>query len=213
MTFRKLTIKITLAIAATLGLQSASHAADNYAAIANQAGLQILQSRPVRVAQLKAFSATNLEGQTFFSHPPQLVQARASQIDSATPTTYEFTLTVPEDAGQPLQAVTIVQEKNLETVRFDVSSSQAFLGDRVAAATEIPLASVGGEQPTNPGEATVVFAQPVQPGSTVTIAIAVERNPSWGGVYQFGVTAYPAGENGLGQFVGYGRINFYGNSN
>jgi hypothetical protein len=32
-------------------------------------------------------------------------------------------------------------------------------------------------------------------------------------VYLLGVTAYPDGENGLGQFLGYGRINFDGSSN
>nr|WP_277883373.1 DUF2808 domain-containing protein [Nostoc flagelliforme] len=51
------------------------------------------------------------------------------------------------------------------------------------------------------------------PGNTVTIALAVRRNPIGSGVYQFGVTAYPDGENSLGQLLGYGHINFYGNSN
>ena len=49
--------------------------------------------------------------------------------------------------------------------------------------------------------------------TVITVAIESQRNPSWSGVYEFGVTAYPTGENGLGQFLGYGRINFYGNSN
>jgi Protein of unknown function (DUF2808) len=33
-----------------------------------------------------------------------------------------------------------------------------------------------------------------------------------GGVYEFGVTAYPTNQDGLGQFLGYGRINFYGSN-
>ncbi|HEY9884013.1 MAG TPA: DUF2808 domain-containing protein, partial [Thermosynechococcaceae cyanobacterium] len=127
--------------------------------------------------------------------------------------TYEFTLTVPKNAGQPLKAVKIAQAENVETVKFDVSNSKAFVGDRLTASSEIQLASVGAEQPANPGEVTIVFEQPVQPGSTVTVALAVQSNPVWGGVYEFGVTAYPDGENGLGQFLGYRRISFYGNSN
>ncbi|KAM3113986.1 DUF2808 domain-containing protein, partial [Phormidesmis sp. 146-33] len=71
------------------------------------------------------------------------------------------------------------------------------------------VANIGGK-PSKPGEVTIVFDQPVQPGSTVTVALAAQRNPSWANVYLFGVTAYPDGENGLGQFLGYGRINIYG---
>lgn len=151
--------------------------------------------------------------QAAFSHPPRLVRATSSQLAASTPSTYEFTLNVPADAGRPLKAVTIAQATNVETVQFDVSQSSAFVGERYAAGAAIPLASVGGEQPTNAGEVTLVFEQPVQPGTTVTVAIPVTTNPSWGGVYEFGVTAYPVGEGNRGQFLGYGRINLYGNSN
>ncbi|WP_245939836.1 DUF2808 domain-containing protein [Stenomitos frigidus] len=109
--------------------------------------------------------------------------------------------------------MTIAQAFNVETVQFDVGKSQAFEGGRFAADPAIPLASVGGEQPTNPGEVTIVFEQLVAPDSTVTVAIPVRANPSWSGVYEFGVTAYPveAADN-RGQFLGYGRINLHGNS-
>ncbi|PSB15680.1 DUF2808 domain-containing protein [Phormidesmis priestleyi ULC007] len=146
-------------------------------------------------------------GQTFFSHPPRLVRVNASQKQAYALSTYEFTLTVPADAGQPLKAVRIVQARNTETVRFDVSRSRAFAGERFASGVEIPLASVGGTQ-SAPGEATIVFAQPVQPGSTVTLAFEA-TNPTYGGVYEFGLTAFPDGENGIGQFLGFGRLNFY----
>jgi hypothetical protein len=58
-----------------------------------------------------------------------------------------------------------------------------------------------------------VFDQPVMPGNTVTVMIPTSANPSFGGVYEFGVTAYPEGDNPLGQFLGLRRINLYGNSN
>lgn len=159
-------------------------------------------SRPVQLSS----------GQTFFAHPPSLGRVAASQSSRNAPSTYEFTLTVPPDAGQPLKAVTIAQDTNLETINFDVSQSKAFAGGRYAAGPELPLASVGGAQPA-PGEVTIVFDQPVQPGSTVTVAIATNANPSFGGTYEFGVTAYPEGDNGRGQFLGYRRLNFYSNSN
>lgn len=217
MQFHKLTINITLAIATIAGLQPIAHAETKYDFIAKQIEPQIVQPQAIwlkpQVATQPASPDENSdihqERKTFFSHPPQLIQAAALQIGTDIPSTYEFTLTVPKDAGESLKAVKVVQAKNVETVKFDVGNSKAFVGERFAGSPEIRLASVGGEQSTNLGEATIVFDQPVQPGSTVTVALAAQRNPHLGGVYEFGVTAYPVGTNGLGQFLGYGRINFY----
>lgn len=163
------------------------------------------------VAELTTESISpNQSQQTFFSHPPQLIRAAATQTGVYAPSTYEFTLTVPQNAGQPLKAVTIAQVENTETVKFDISDSKAFFGEQLTASSEIRLASIGGNNPSKSGEVTIVFDKPVQPGSTVTVAISAQRNPSWANVYLFGVTAYPVGDDGLGQFLGYGRLNFYG---
>jgi Protein of unknown function (DUF2808) len=162
----------------------------------------VLMTGSTAAAQLKP-------NQSYFTHPPELIRTNAIYKSSRTPSTYEFTIAVPADAGAPLSAVTIVQDRNLETVRFNLPKSQAFVGKHYAAGPMIPLASLGGEAEP-PGMATIVFAQPVQPGSTITVAVDVAANPSMGGVYEFGVTAYPSNQDGLGQFLGYGRINFYG---
>jgi hypothetical protein len=148
--------------------------------------------------------------QTFFSHPPQLIRAAATQTGVYIPSTYEFTLTVPQNAGQPLKAVTIVQVESSETVKFDISDNRAFFGEQLTASSEIRLASIGGNKPSKSGEVTIVFDKPVQPGSTVTVAVSTQKNPSWSNIYLFGVTAYPVGNDALGQFLGYGRINIYG---
>ena len=206
----------------TTNQSPASRASTKYEVILQQLGLQttqpqIISSQTPRLQtpqfQSQKSTETDQARQSFFSHPPQLVRAAALPNGGSSSSTYEFTLTVPKDAGQPLKAVTIAQATNIETVRFDVTNNRAFIGRRFAAGPEIHLASIGGAQPANPGEATIVFDQPVQPGNTVTIALPVQKNPDSNGVYLFGVTAYPDGENGLGQFLGYGRINFYGNSN
>jgi hypothetical protein len=211
MKFQKLAINVTLAIVNIISTSSLSHASTKYDFITSQPELQPVQSQTVQPKLQKSVSTTPA-GQTFFSHPPRLNRAAAFPNTGYVASTYEFTLTVPEDAGQPLKAVTIMQATNAETVKFDVVRSRAFTGRR-AMGSEIQLASVGGNQPSNPGEATIVFDQPVQPGSTITIALAAQRNPISNGVYLFGVTAYPDGENGLGQFLGYGRLSFYGSSN
>ena len=213
MQFHKLTTHTTLVIAVAAGLQSATHAETHYDEMDKQIELQTVQSQVIQLAPQAANIPINQERQTFFSEPPQLIRIAASQTGAHAPSTYEFTLTLPKNAGQPLKAVKIVQAENIETVKFDVGNSKAFVGDRFAAGPEIRLASIGGKQSSNPGEVTIAFDQPVQPGSTVTVALAVQHNPGWGGVYEFGVTAYPDGEDGLGQFLGYRRISFYGDSN
>jgi Protein of unknown function (DUF2808) len=203
MQFSQLFISTILAICT--GFSSVTYATTKNSLIAESIDLPTVQ--PELPAESVSASQSR---QTFFNHPPQLIRAAASQSTVYTPSTYEFTLTLPQDAGQPLKAVTIAQVENLETVKFDVSDSKAFVGERLTASSEIRLASIGGNQPPKQGEVTIVFDQPVQPGSTVTVTLAAERNPSWSNVYLFGVTAYPVGENSLGQFLGYGRIDFYG---
>jgi hypothetical protein len=194
MKFSELTISLVLAIVA--GLPSTT-----YAAPMNH----VVTELPTEII------SPSQSRQIFFSHPPQLIRAAATQTGVYAPSTYEFTLTIPQNAGQPLKAVTIAQVENLETVKFTISDSKSFLGERLTASSEIRLASIGGSQPTKPGEVTIVFDQPVQPGNTVTVTLAAQQNPNSANVYLFGVTAYPVGENSLGQFLGYGRIDFYGN--
>jgi hypothetical protein len=224
MQFQKFSISIILATlavsaqqhAATANPRSASHASTKYELTLQKMGIQTIQSQaiPSQTTQFQSQKSisTDQAGQTFFSQPLYLVRAAVFPDQDYVPSTYEFTLTIPKDAGQPLKAVTITQATNVETVQFDVTRSKVFNSWR-AAGSEIQLASVGGNQPSNVGEVMIVFDQPVLPGNTVTIVLAARRNPIGSGVYQFGVAAYPDGENSLGQFLGYGRINFHGNSN
>lgn len=116
MQFQKSTISITLAIAATASLASPAHASTKYDVILQQlgfkptptqiAGPQTTQAQTVQ-PQLQKRIAMGQAGQTSFSHPLTLVRVASSQLGVSIPSTYEFTLTVPQDAGQPLKAVTI----------------------------------------------------------------------------------------------------------
>lgn len=146
-------------------------------------------------------------GKTAFNSPPRLGKAESSYSSSNLPSTYFFTLNIPNDAGEPLKAVKIIQRKNQEIIRYQGNATRAFRGNRWARGPQLSLAAMGG--PTESGEMIVVFDPPVQPGKTVTVALKAKQNPTFGGVYQFGVTAYPAGERGIGQFLGYARLNFY----
>ena len=74
-----------------------------------------------------AAKAGQLGGHSYFEHSPHLTRSATSNNAAHTPATYEFTITVPSDAGASLQTVRIVQEQNLDLVHFDVAHSSAFL--------------------------------------------------------------------------------------
>lgn len=117
------------------------------------------------------------------------------------PATYRVKLTIPATAGRSLQAIKIMQEQNVDTVSFDPRETQAML----ASGQTAPLASIGGAE--TPGEATVVFNPPIVPGQIVTIDVPVKANPTADGIYLFGVTAFPEGEDVQSQFLGFGRLH------
>jgi Protein of unknown function (DUF2808) len=163
-------------------------------------------------------------GQTFFERPPVLIRSATSSQSTQLPGTYQFTLQVPKDAVEPLGAVKITQgagvplgdvkitqAENPDLISFDMSRTSAFRGDSFSGGPEVPVAPLGGTQPDSE-EVTEAFDPPVPPGETVTVSLQADRNPNLGGVYLFGVTAYPAGEQSLGQFLGYGRVNIFDRS-
>jgi Protein of unknown function (DUF2808) len=150
--------------------------------------------------------AGEYNGKSYFDHAPRLIRSASSMAVSDSPSTYQFTLMVPENAGAPLQAVRIVQDINLGQVKFDPAQTQAFLGDSFAGGPSVGLASIGGNQPES-SEVTVVFDPPVMPGKTVTVSLETDRNPEPGGVYLFGVTAYPLNDSSNGLFLGFGRFH------
>ena len=148
-------------------------------------------------------------GRTVFDKAPRLVDYGASRTDPGAYSSYQFTIEVPEDAGEALQAVKIVQKPNLEDISFDSDKTDAFKGDLFADAPSLSLTSLGGEEPTNGNEVLVVFDRPVQPGNTVTISLKAMKNPNYGGVYLFGVTAFSEGYDSPGLYIGTGRIAFH----
>lgn len=151
------------------------------------------------------------DGRVMFDRPPRLIEATTFDQEAGFSGRYHFVVEVPEDAGEPLEAIAITPLDGAQRINFKLDATTAQEGTAYARGTELPLASVGGT-PDNPADILVVFDQPVQPGETATVILQTSHNP-WGGVYIFGVTGYPAGENGLGQVLGYGRIHIYDNDN
>jgi hypothetical protein len=120
---------------------------------------------------------------------------------------YAFTITIPENAGEPLHKVTIAQENNVAYAYFDLSRTEAYEGSRRQSGAKLPIKAVTRDPERR--LITVEFEPPVLPGRKITIELYANRNPDVGGVYLYGVTAFPAGEKPRGQFLGYGRIHIY----
>ena len=144
------------------------------------------------------------DGTVYFTDPPSLVKATTTYREPQIPSTYYFTLSLPEQAGEPLQQVTFSQYKGLENIEFNLKRTEAETD--ADAGPQPTLAGVTRDRKTK--TVSVTFNPPIPPGRTIKIGLHALRNPLAGGVYLFGVTAYPAGEKSHGQFLGYGRLQF-----
>ncbi|NET37638.1 MAG: DUF2808 domain-containing protein [Cyanothece sp. SIO1E1] len=152
------------------------------------------------------------DGTVHFTHPPRLVKAVATRfVAFDINPTYYFTLTIPEDANEPLQRITISQQKGEisdQRVDYRLEQSRAFEGTFRRRGPTLPLGEVSYDAETR--TASINFDPPVLlPGKTFSVGLKVVRNPFLGGVYLYGVTAYPEGEVSSGQFIGFGRITIF----
>jgi hypothetical protein len=151
------------------------------------------------------------DGRVYFERPPSLVYSGTTRNRvSAYNPTYYFTLEVPQNAGEPLGRIEIAQQDAsnfARNVEFELEDSRAFVGTRGDRGEALTLGNVTADEENQ--TVSVTFDPPVPPGTVVTLGLRAERNPRSGGVYLFGVTAFPPGESAYGQFLGYGRFNFY----
>lgn len=163
-----------------------------------------------------AIQAVELNGQIYFIHPPLLDNATTTENSTlVSSATYYFTLSLPEDAGEPLGQVVINQkdgDTSARLIRYNTDETRAFAGTPGDRGEALPMQTTFDRAAQT---VTITFDPPVAPGTRVTIGLEPNRNPRLGGVYLFGVTAYPAGASAYGQFLGYGRLQFYerGDSN
>lgn len=147
------------------------------------------------------------DGTVYFAQPPSLLSATTTynQVYAWT-ATYYFTLSIPENAGEPLQRVTISLDEGADDIEFKLKDSRAFEGTHRHKGERITLGAVTQDDKRS---LSIAFDPPVSPGKTVTIALHPFQNPRLGGIYLFGVTAFPPGEKTHGQFLGFGRLHFY----
>ena len=159
------------------------------------------------ILEMPAQAVKLSDGKVYFVQPPRLLGASTTQNSTRVwGATYYFTLNVPENAGEPLRQIMIAQQPSPDRIRFDVKDTHAFEGTR-RKGTPLTLSNAVEDRATQ--TVTLQFDPPVAPGKTITIALSPIVNPDVGGVYLFGVTAFPLGENPYGQFLGFGRLQFY----
>ncbi|PZD72572.1 hypothetical protein C1752_03407 [Acaryochloris thomasi RCC1774] len=117
---------------------------------------------------------------------------------------YDFQLSLPDSAQESLRQVTFAQREGFDSISFNLKDTIAFIGKNRKQL--LPLKNVEADRQ---GKVTVTFEQPIPPGTEFTIRLRAKRNPDTGGTYLFGVTAFPDGEKAHGQFLGFGRLQFY----
>lgn len=154
-------------------------------------------------------SAVQLQdGTVYFVQPPRLVEAVTTYKEvNVWGATYYFTIDLPQNAGEPLQRVTINQHEGVDRIRYDLKATSVYVGDVSKRGQKVALLDATSDRKTR--TISLTFAEPVPPGKTVIIGLKPEQNPFTPGVYLLGVTAFPPGEKVHGQFLGYGRLQFY----
>jgi hypothetical protein len=167
-----------------------------------------LSLQPYSVAN----AVTLRDGTTAFAQPPRLVSATTPYTDTNTwGATYYFTIEVPATATEPLEKVTFTQTKGVDEIEFNQKDTVAWEGTSKKQGSKLLVKATTSKNQQQ--TLTVTFDQPVAPGKTVTIGLRPYKNPMSDGVYLFGVKAFPTGQQTAGQFLGFGRFQFYSPSN
>ena len=174
----------------------------------------IAKARVLAIAGLAALSlmlplrAVELRGMTYFQTPPWSLTFRNYYTTvMANGAEYYFTIVMPEQAGAGLGRVEIQQTTGSDwSFPFAVNQSRAFLGEPRRKQAAIAVEASFDEKRR---EFSILFPNPPSPGQTVTVVLRPFNNPSFAGIYQFAVRAFPAGPNPVGQQVGFARMAIY----
>jgi len=152
--------------------------------------------------------ALELRGKTYFSKPPWSVDLISYYTTVWEPwAVYYFTVQLDPEAGAPLGALQITQTRGVDrTFPFNVAATSAFMGRPRQQGAAVPVqASFDAASRTF----VISFAEPVAPGSTVTVSLKPWNNPAMADTYMFQVTAFPSGPNPSPTPLGYGTLRIY----
>lgn len=135
-----------------------------------------------------------------------MLNASAEQSLSSRRDVYQFTISVPTDAGAAVAAVIVEQVDSSRLLAFDVEKAAAFEGASDQA-EPLPIQTV---EQTTPERVQINFATPVAPGAAVTIQLPLQRLPQRDQSYDIGISVLPAVSNAAPTLVDYQRVNVAG---
>jgi hypothetical protein len=152
-----------------------------------------------------AFSQPQPNNPTSFTGtPPSLVTAGSPDTSADQPSArYYFTFKVPKDSPQSVGKVSFTPLPSAQPIVFNLAQTKAIQGTQNKQGSSLP---VQASQAKN-GAISVQFNSPVPPGTTFTVILKTNKNPSFGGEYTFNVQAFPAGANSTGLDLGIGSFN------
>lgn len=157
---------------------------------------------------VSANAVTAPSGVVSFNKSPRLIDAHTTfsgtRIRGAI---YYFDVELPQDAGEPLEQIVIRQRQGQQDIKFRLDRTVAYRGTHRKKKAPLNIATV--TQDPESQAITIVFDDYINPGTTFTVGVKPRRNPFYDGIYLFGVTAFPAGEESNGLYLGVGRFHFY----
>jgi hypothetical protein len=156
--------------------------------------------------RLTAVIPLPIEQTLSFIQPPRLLSVTSSSTNVNAPAIYHFTIALPMTAGKPLERLVFKQISGSETIEFSPRRVQVFTGERRQPDRSV---TVQATVEARTGAVFVTLNPPIPPGTSITVALRPIRNPSADGIYLIEVTAFSAGEGSHGQFLGFGRFQFY----
>lgn len=158
-------------------------------------------------AIVPSFTAAQELAQGYFTTAPRLLGAATTfsgvRVRGAK---YYFNMVIPEDAGNNLQQVAIAQRQGQEEIEFRLDKTVAYLGTNRDKGEQLTISVY---QSTTTEEIIVTFKNSIPPGTPFTVGLKPRENPFYAGVYLFGVTAIPEGNNPTPLYLGAGRLHFY----
>lgn len=150
-------------------------------------------------------------GQTAFYGAPRLLRAAVTNATIEDyPVYYQFTVELPQTLDEPLGRLGIdipTEYGDFGLIPPSPREVRAFIPtEPYARAPQYAREPLATRVEASRTQVNLTFDPPVAPGRVLTVEWGPIRNPRMDGVYDYGITAFPAGQAPRGQFVGFGRI-------
>jgi hypothetical protein len=148
-------------------------------------------------------------GRTFFSKSPRLLDVMTTFQGVRIPfPSYYYTIELPDQSGESLQRVMIKKREGSDTIEYNTDQTIAFEGTPNSRGDSIKVKDTQWDENTE--TLMITLDTPVAPGKVFTIGLKPKKNPEFSGIYLFGVTVFPVGNNPMHLYLGSGRLQFYG---